>query len=116
MPRDRVEVLVKDGSITLDGNVDIYYQKAAAEAAVQHLTGVRDVYNQINVKPVVMAGDVKSKIEKSIGTCRRGRCAENPRGSAQPQGNSARESENVVRARRSRTRRVGGTWRICRTK
>jgi osmotically-inducible protein OsmY len=66
VPRDRVKVLVKDGFITLDGNVDFYYQKAAAEAAVRHLTGVRDVYNQISVKPVVMAGDVKSKIEKAL--------------------------------------------------
>lgn len=66
VPRDRVKVLVKDGFITLDGNVDFYYQKAAAEAAVRHLTGVRDVYNQLSVKPVVMAADVKSKIEKAL--------------------------------------------------
>jgi osmotically-inducible protein OsmY len=66
VPRDRVKVLVKDGFITLDGNVDFYYQKATAEAAVRHLTGVRAVYNQLTVKPVVMAGDVKSKIEKAL--------------------------------------------------
>ena len=66
VPRNRVKVLVKDGFITLDGNVDFYYQKAAAEEAVRHLTGVRGVYNQLAVKPVVMAGDVKSKIEKAL--------------------------------------------------
>jgi osmotically-inducible protein OsmY len=27
---------------------------------------VRDVYNQLSVKPVVMAADVKSKIEKAL--------------------------------------------------
>jgi osmotically-inducible protein OsmY len=66
VPRNRIKVLVKEGFITLDGDVDFYYQKAAAEDAVRHLTGVRGVYNQLTVKPVVMAGDVKSKIEKAL--------------------------------------------------
>jgi len=66
VPRNRVKVLVKDGFITLDGKVDFYFQKAAAENSVRHLTGVRGVYNQLAVKPVVMAADVKSKIEKAL--------------------------------------------------
>jgi osmotically-inducible protein OsmY len=66
VPRKRIKVLVKDGFITLDGNVDFYYQKAAAEEAVRHLTGVRGVYNQLTVKPAVMAADVKNKIEKAL--------------------------------------------------
>jgi osmotically-inducible protein OsmY len=66
IPHDRVKVLVRDGFITLDGTVDFYYQKVAAENGVRYLTGVRGVYNRLTVKTVVMAADVKHKIEKAL--------------------------------------------------
>ena len=66
LPRDRIRILVKDGSITLDGNVEFNYQKTEASRAVRNLTGVKGVFNQIAVKPVVLAADIKSKIEKAL--------------------------------------------------
>jgi osmotically-inducible protein OsmY len=66
VPQNRIKVLVKDGFITLDGEVDFYYQKSEAEHAVRYLMGVRGVYNQINVKPPVVAGEVKHDIEKAL--------------------------------------------------
>lgn len=66
VPRNRIKVLVKDGFITLDGNVEFYYQKNEAEKSVRNLTGVKGVSNQIAIKPIVLAGDIKSKIEKAL--------------------------------------------------
>jgi osmotically-inducible protein OsmY len=66
VPRNRIKVLVTDGFITLDGDVDFYYQKNAAERAVWNLMGVKGVHNQINVKPPVMAADVKGEIQKAL--------------------------------------------------
>lgn len=66
IPHNRVKVLVHDGFITLDGTVDFYYQKAAAENGVKYLTGVRGVNNHLTVETVVIAADVKNKIEKAL--------------------------------------------------
>lgn len=46
-----IKAEVNDGGITLQGGVQWGYQRDAAERAVRHLTGVRMVSNQINVKP-----------------------------------------------------------------
>lgn len=50
VPDDGIRVKVEDGWLTLDGEVQWYYQSAAAERAVRHLTGVRGVANLVHVK------------------------------------------------------------------
>lgn len=67
VPKDRIKVTVAKGWVTLDGSVDWYYQKRAAEDAVFLLAGVRGVANNINVttKPVHVQ-DVKGKIEAAL--------------------------------------------------
>ena len=67
VPKDRVKVTVTTGWVTLDGSVDWYYQKRAAEDAVFLLAGVRGVSNNINVATTqVHAADVKGKIEAAL--------------------------------------------------
>lgn len=67
VPKDRVKVTVAKGWVTLDGNVDWYYQKRAAEDAVFLLAGVRGVANNINVATKqVHVQDVKGKIEAAL--------------------------------------------------
>jgi len=66
VPDDRVQVTVRDGSVTLEGTVNCQYQLDAAERAVDTLLGVRGVTNQISVSPRVSAGDVKDKIEAAF--------------------------------------------------
>jgi osmotically-inducible protein OsmY len=66
VPRDRVEVQVQDGLVTLSGEVDWGYQKFAAEEAVRYLMGVVRVSNQMTVKPTVKPQDVKDKIESAF--------------------------------------------------
>jgi osmotically-inducible protein OsmY len=51
VPSDRVKVMVQNGWITLNGEVEWYYQKTAAEDAVRYLTGVVGVTNSISIKP-----------------------------------------------------------------
>jgi len=46
-----IEVVVKEGEVTLSGTVLDRYMKRAAEDAVADLPGVRDVHNQIRVQP-----------------------------------------------------------------
>jgi osmotically-inducible protein OsmY len=69
VPGDRVKVRVKDGWITLTGDVDWYYQKENAERAVRHLIGVVGVSNSITIRPPVptlKAFEVKNGIEDAL--------------------------------------------------
>jgi osmotically-inducible protein OsmY len=66
VPADRVKLIVDEGWVTLDGTVDWFYQRNAAEGAVRYLTGVRGLTNHITVKSPVSATEVKSKIEQAL--------------------------------------------------
>lgn len=66
VPKDRIRVSVTKGSLALEGDVEWYFQKRAAEHAVRNLRGVRSLSNQIVVKANVHAVDVKSKIEAAL--------------------------------------------------
>jgi osmotically-inducible protein OsmY len=66
VPRNRIKILVANGSITLEGKVEHHFEKEAAETAVCHLKGVTSVFNLIFITPRVFAGDVKNKIEKAL--------------------------------------------------
>ena len=67
VPRDRIDVVVKSGLVTLSGTVDWDYQRAAANADVRRLPGVRDVYADIRVvQPVVSTFQVKDGIERAL--------------------------------------------------
>jgi len=47
-----VTLTVRDGFITLEGGVEWSAQRSAAEAAVQHLKGVKGVSNAIYIRPI----------------------------------------------------------------
>lgn len=66
IPRNAIQITVREGWITLTGNVDWYYQKKAAEDDVRKLFGVRGVTSNIAIKPRVAANDVKRKIEDAL--------------------------------------------------
>lgn len=48
---DEVKVIVRDGWLTLEGEVDPYYQKASAETPVRNIPGIRGVNNNITIRP-----------------------------------------------------------------
>jgi osmotically-inducible protein OsmY len=66
VPQDRIKVKVEKGWITLEGDVDWYYQKEAAERAVRYLTGAKGVSNLIAVRARPAASDVKQKIRDTL--------------------------------------------------
>jgi hyperosmotically inducible protein len=66
VPSGSIQVMVRDGWVTLTGSVDWNYQKKQAEEDVRKLSGVRGVINTIEIKPTVQADDVKRKIEEAL--------------------------------------------------
>lgn len=66
IPHNAIQIKVQGGWVTLNGKVDWYYQRAAAEKAVTGLAGVKGFYNNIEVKPQVSATDVKQRIEAAL--------------------------------------------------
>jgi osmotically-inducible protein OsmY len=63
---DTVDVEVRNGFVTLRGEVEWSYQKEAAERAVRDVEGVKGVANVITVKPKVKAEEVRRRVEQAI--------------------------------------------------
>jgi osmotically-inducible protein OsmY len=66
VPDEKLKIVVSNGWVTAEGQVDWQYQKDAAFKALRYLTGVKGLVNNITVKPRVSAGDVKNKIEAAL--------------------------------------------------
>ncbi len=66
VPTGAVEVTVRDGWITLDGDVEWWYLKEAAREVVQHLLGVRGVSNLISITPKLTATGVETDIKSAF--------------------------------------------------
>lgn len=66
VPDDRIKVTVQNGYVTLDGVVDWYYQREAAESRARNVNGVRSLINSIAVKSKVSTAEVKTKIEEAL--------------------------------------------------
>jgi len=62
LSHDSIKVVVKDGWLTLEGEVEWQYQRTTAENAARHVRGVKGVTNIISVKPKVEAADIQRKI------------------------------------------------------
>jgi osmotically-inducible protein OsmY len=63
---EKVKVLVQNGRVTLEGQVDWWYQRSAAESAVRRVRGVVEVSNLLKVMPAVTPADVKRRIEDAF--------------------------------------------------
>ena len=66
VPHDRIQVKVEKGWLTLEGQVDWFYQKQAAERAVRYLRGVRGVFNLITLSARTTPRDVKKRIKDAL--------------------------------------------------
>jgi osmotically-inducible protein OsmY len=66
VPDEKIKVVVSNGWVTVEGEVDWQYQKDAAFNALRYLMGVMGLVNNITVKPRVSPGDVKNKIEAAL--------------------------------------------------
>jgi osmotically-inducible protein OsmY len=63
---ERIKVIVEEGWITLEGDVEWHYQRERAEEAVQSVRGVQGIINNIEVRPQVPAVEIKRKIEQAL--------------------------------------------------
>ncbi|HET9983674.1 MAG TPA: BON domain-containing protein [Longimicrobiales bacterium] len=66
VPVDRIKLKVENGWVTLEGDVDWYYQKEEAERTVRRLVGVRGVTNLITVHARATPTDIKRKIREAL--------------------------------------------------
>src|SRR5271157_4753219 len=66
VPPDAIEIRVEKGWVTLNGEVEWYFQKEAAGQAVRTLIGVVGVSNLIGIKPTVNADDVSQNITRAL--------------------------------------------------
>ncbi len=66
IPVDNLDVTVREGWVTLKGEVEYGFQKRDAERAVHRLSGVNGVSNQIVAKPHLWPTDLKLSIEKAV--------------------------------------------------
>jgi osmotically-inducible protein OsmY len=64
-----VSAEVKNGAVTLRGEVEWAFQRDDAAEAIRHLAGVRSVKNDITVKPSSNAdsGEITERVEDAIG-------------------------------------------------
>ena len=69
IPTGTVQATVRNGWITLDGEVEWWYQKNAAGSLVKQMAGVKGVTNSISISPKVtkkaVETDIKSAFKRS---------------------------------------------------
>ena len=63
---ERIKVVVRDGWVTLEGEVEWNYQREDAEKAVAGVRGVKGISNLIQLKPRVAPTEIKRKIEEAF--------------------------------------------------
>ncbi|WP_277964975.1 BON domain-containing protein [Pseudomonas sp. RIT-To-2] len=63
---ESVNLVVENGWITLQGEVEHDYQRRGAAAALSHLAGVRGILNHLTVKPMVCSEDVQAQIKAAL--------------------------------------------------
>jgi osmotically-inducible protein OsmY len=63
---ERIKVIVDDGLVALEGEVEWHYQLERAEEAVARVRGIQGILNCIKVRPQVRPVEIKRKIEDAL--------------------------------------------------
>ena len=63
---DKIKVVVKNGWVTLEGQVEWQYQKVTADNAVRRVKGVKGVTNIIALKPRAEPAEIQKKIQEAF--------------------------------------------------
>lgn len=63
---EHIKVIVKNGWVTLEGQVEWQYQRSIAESAVKGLKGVKGVSNLVQLRPKAEPSDIKRKIQEAF--------------------------------------------------
>jgi osmotically-inducible protein OsmY len=63
---EHIKVVVKNGWVTVEGQVEWQYQKNTAETAVRRIKGVKGVSNLVQLKPRAEPSEIKKKIQEAF--------------------------------------------------
>lgn len=66
IPYDAIQLTVDNGEVKLEGQVEWWYQRLAATKAVRRLKGVRNVINEITIKPRITKEEIKKQIYREF--------------------------------------------------
>jgi osmotically-inducible protein OsmY len=66
MSWDKIQPVVHEGRLFLEGTVEWNYQRERAESAVRKIKGVCHIRNSVKVKPMIPVKDIKQKIEEAF--------------------------------------------------
>src|SRR6202158_1924783 len=61
-----IKVVIKNGWVSLEGQVEWQYQRQTAEKAVRRIKGVKGVSNLIQLRPRAQPEDIKRKIQEAF--------------------------------------------------
>lgn len=103
----RIQLSVRNGTVTLDGSVDNYWQKLKAEELAADVAGVIDIHNRLAVVPTetyhdeAIAKDVIAALERNVNVDARSIDIEVENGTVTlsgtvPDWTSLREAENTA--------------------
>ena len=63
---EHIKIVVKNGWVTLEGQVEWQYQRQTARSAVRRIKGVKGVSNLIQLKPRAQPDEIKRKIQEAF--------------------------------------------------
>ena len=66
IPTGKVQLTVSDSWITLDGELEWWFEKEEAERTVRSLAGVKGVSNLIKIKPKLSSSEIISEIKSAF--------------------------------------------------
>lgn len=66
IPADDIEAEVKNGVVTLSGEVERHYQRSYIQRQIEDTKGVRSVINNIRIRKLTTVSDVKGEIVKAL--------------------------------------------------
>ena len=66
IPSNHIKVVVQNGHLFLDGEVNWQFQRTQAEKAVRYLPGVKAITNRIFIRPKIEPKEVRTKILDSF--------------------------------------------------
>jgi osmotically-inducible protein OsmY len=63
---EHIKVVIKNGWVSLEGQVEWQYQRQTVEKAVRRIKGVKGVSNLIQLRPRAQPEDIKRKIQEAF--------------------------------------------------
>lgn len=66
IPEDKILIEIRNGWVTLSGEVEFWYQKDAARSVIVNMLGVKGITNNINIKPIIKPYEIQNNITNAF--------------------------------------------------